>query len=84
MKKIDPKLYDLHSRIILRENKKDIYIVIDRKSRIIMKDGHRILEIAKKIRNFETDKNVSVLSGAPVCSKTQKFLIEKNISIKSL
>ena len=84
MKKIDPKLYDLHSRIILRKNKKDIYIVIDRKSRIIMKDGYRILEIVKKIRGFETGKNVSVLSDAPVSSKTQKFLIKNNITIKSL
>ena len=84
MKKIDPKLYGLHSRITLRKNKKNIYIVIDRKSRIIMKDGHRILEIVKKIRDSETGKNVSVLSGAPVCSKTQKFLTENNISIKSL
>ena len=84
MKKIDPKLYGLRSRITLRKNKKNIYIVIDRKSRIIMKDGHRILEIAKKIRSFETGKNVGVLSGAPVCSKTQKFLIENNITINSL
>ena len=84
MKKIDPKLYGLHSRITLRKNKKNIYIVINRKSRIIMKDGHRILEIVKKIRDSETGKNVSVLSGAPVCSKTQKFLTENNISIKSL
>ena len=84
MKKIDPKLYNLHSRIILRKNKKDIYIVIDRKSRIIMKDGHRIFEIVKKIRDSETGKNVSVLSGAPVCSKTRKFLTENNITIKSL
>jgi len=84
MKKIDPKLYDLHSRTILRKNKKDIYIVIDRKSRIIMKDGYRIFEIAKKIRDFETGINVSVLSGAPVCSKTRKFLTENNITIKSL
>ena len=84
MKKIDPKLYNLHSRTVLRKNKKDIYIVIDRKSRIIMKDGCRILEIAKKIRNSETGKNVSVLSGAPVCSKTSKFLTENNITIKSL
>ena len=84
MKKIDPKLYNLHSRVTLRKNKKDIYVVIDRKSRIIMKDGHRILEIVKKIRGFETGKNVSVLSGAPVCSKTQKFLTKNNITIKSL
>ena len=84
MKKIDPKLYGLHSRIVLRRNKKDIYIVIDRKSRIIMKDGHRILENVKKIRDFENGKNVSVLSGAPVCSKTKKFLTKNNITIKSL
>ena len=84
MKQIDPKLYDLHSRIILRKHKKDIYIVIDRKSRIIMKDGYRIFEIVKKIRDFETGKNVSVLSSAPVCSKTRKFLTENNIIIKSL
>ena len=84
MKKINPKLYGLHSRIVLRKNKKNIYLVIDRKSRIIMKDGHRILEIAKKIRDFEAGKNVSVLSSAPVCSKTQKFLTENKITIKSL
>ena len=84
MQNIDPKLYDLHSRIILRKNKKNIYIVIDRKSRVIMKDGYRILEIAKKIKDFETGKNVSVLSSAPVCTKTRKFLIENNIIIKSL
>ena len=84
MKKIDPRLYGLHSRIVLRENKKDIYIVIDRKSRIIMKDGYRIIEVVKKIRDFETGKNVSVLSGAPVCSKTQRFLTENSITIKSL
>ena len=84
MKKVDPKLYNLHSRIILRKTKKDIFIVIDRKSRIIMKDGHRILKIVKKIRGFETGKNVSVLSGAPVCSKTQKFLTKNKITIKSL
>jgi len=84
VKKVDPKLYGLHSRIILRKNKKDIYIVIDRKSRIIMKDGYRILEIVKKIRDFEKEKNFIVLSGATVCSKTQKFLTENKITIKSL
>ena len=84
MKKVDPKLYNLHPRIILRKTKKDVFIVMDRKSRIIMKDGYRILEIVKKIRGFETGKNVSVLSGAPVCSKTQKFLTKNNITIKSL
>ena len=84
MKNVDPKLYNLHPRIILRKTKKDIFIVMDRKSRIIMKDGYRILKIVKKIRGFEIGKNVNVLSDAPVCSKTQKFLTENNIVIKSL
>ena len=84
MKKINPKLYGLHSRIVLRKNKKNIYLVIDRNSRIIMKDGHRILKIVKKIRDFEKEKNFIVLSGATVCSKTQKFLTENKITIKSL
>ena len=84
MKKIDPKLYNLHPRIILRKTKNDVFIVMDRKSRIIMKDGYRILEIVKKIRGFEIGKKVSVLSNAPVCSKTQKLLTENNIAIKSL
>ena len=84
MKRIDPKLYNLHPRITLRKTKKDIFIVMDRKSRIIMKDGYRILKIVKKIRGFEVGKNVNVLSGAPVCSKTQKFLNENNITVKSL
>ena len=84
MERIDPKLYNLHPRITLRKTKKDVFIVMDRKSRIIMKDAYRILEIVKKIRGFETGKNVSVLSNAPVCSKTQKFLTKNNIAIKSL
>ena len=84
MKKVDPKLYNLHPRTTLRKTQKDIFIVVDRKSRIIMKDGYRILEIVKKIRGFEIEKNVGVLSGAPVCSKTQKFLNENNITVKSL
>ena len=84
MEKIDPKLYNLHPRITLRKTKKDVFIVMDRKSRIIMKDACRILEIVKKIRGFETGKKVSILSNAPVCSKTQKFLTENNIAIKSL
>ena len=84
MNKVDPKKYNLHPRVSLRKTKKDIFIVIDRKSRIIMKDGYRIFEIAKKIRNFEVGKKIIVLSNAPVCSKTQKFLSQNEISIKSL
>ena len=49
-----------------------------------MKDGLRIFEIVKQIRKLEPDKKISVLSSAPVCSKTQKFLAQRQIEIKSL
>ena len=84
MKNIDPTKYNLHSRTKLLGKDKRIFIVIDRKSRIIMKDGHRIIKIAKQINQVEVDKEVSVLSGAPVCKKTKQFLLENHIVVKSL
>ena len=48
---IDPKKYGLNTRTVLIENEqKEIIIVINRKSRIIMKDGRKILEKARKIQ----------------------------------
>ncbi|MBT6867234.1 MAG: hypothetical protein HOA19_07785 [Candidatus Marinimicrobia bacterium] len=47
-----------------------------------MKDGHRISAIAESILDMEEKANISVLTSAPVCSKTRKFLLEKNIMIK--
>ena len=49
-----------------------------------MKDGHRIIKIARQINQVEVDKEVSVLSGAPVCKKTKKFLLENNVVVKGL
>ena len=84
MKNINPADYNLHPRTrLLGENKK-IFIVIDRKSRIIMKDGHRIVEIANKIKSVKNKKSVGVMSNAPVCSKTKKFLINNGIVVKGL
>ena len=84
MKNVDPKLYNLHPRTRLKKNEKGVFVVIDRKSRIVMKDGHRIYEIAKQIKTFEVGKKISVLSNAPICSKTKKFLFQKDITIKNL
>ena len=84
MKNVDPKLYNLHSRTRLKKSEKGVFVVIDRKSRIVMKDGHRIYEIAKQIKTFEVDEKISVLSNAPICSKTKKFLYQNGIAIKSL
>ena len=49
-----------------------------------MKDGIRILKIAKKITEFEKEKKISVRTSAPVCSKTKDFLIKNKIPIKNL
>ena len=84
MKKIDPKLYDLHSRITLRKNKKDIYIVIDRKSRIIMKDGERLLKQAQQIKELEPTSKIKIATSAPICSKTKAYLGNQKIPFMSM
>jgi len=85
MKNIDPTQYNLSSRVDLRQGRSgDLLIIIDRKSRIIMKDGVRILEMVKKINKIDPKKNISVRTSAPICSKTKKLLLENSIIIKSL
>ena len=85
MKKIDPKKYNLSTRIKLFEDlNKQIVITIDRKSRIIMKDGLRVLEIAKKIKNHAKKQQVSLSTSAPICGKTKDFLKKNDIIIKPI
>ena len=85
MKNIDPTQYNLSSRVDLRQDGSgDLLIVIDRKSRIIMKDGIRVLEMVKKINKIDPKKNISVRTSAPICSKTKKLLLENNITTKPL
>ena len=85
MKNIDPTQYNLSSRVDLRQDRSgDLLIVIDRKSRIIMKDGIRVLEMVKKINKTDPKRNISVRTSAPICSKTKKLLLENSIIIKSL
>ena len=85
MKNIDPTQYNLSSRVDLRQDRSgDLLIIIDRKSRIIMKDGIRVLEVVKKINKIDPKKNISVQTSAPICSKTKKLLLENSIMVKSL
>ena len=80
--KLDPKKYGLSTRVVLIENdQKEIIIVIDRKSRIIMKDGIKIVNQARKIERQE-EKIISVKTNAPVCSKTKQYLQKKGIEIR--
>ena len=81
LKKIDPKIIGAPSRSVIGEdNSNHIYIIKNIKSRIIMKDGHKIVEAIKQIKN-KTNNSVSLATTAPVCSKTTKLLNENDIKI---
>ncbi len=83
MQKLEPHLYGLSARTNLVQIDNSIGIVIDRKSRIIMKDGHRIVKQAHAIQ-IKNNKSVILITSAPVCSKTKQYLSANNILINSL
>ena len=83
MQKIEPHLYGLSARTNLVQIDNSIGILIDRKSRIIMKDGHRIVKQAHSIQ-IKENKPIVLITSAPVCSKTKQYLSANNILINSL
>ena len=81
---IDSYIFGLNSRVkLLGDNSQIIQIVKKRKSRIIMKDGIQLLEIANSIHKVKPDYQIEVLVSGPVCSKTLKFLEDHNIMVVS-
>ena len=84
MVNIDPKKYGLHQRVKLKGSGKEIFVLIERKSRIIMKDGNRIIQMAEKIKQTNPTKKISVLSTAPVCGKTEQLLLKNSITVKKI
>jgi hypothetical protein len=83
MTQIDPKQIGLSSRDrIERISYNQLALVIDRKSRIVMADGKRILEKVRKIQKNEPGVTVTLQTKAPVCSKTRTFLAENNVTIE--
>jgi len=79
---VDPKKFGLHSSARLEQSgEKEFTLIIDRKSRIIMKDGEKILEKSKKIINQVPGARVNVKTSAPVCSKTKTFLKGQGVEI---
>ena len=83
MQKLEPQSYGLNNRTNLVRVDNSIGIIIDRKSRIIMKDGHRIVKQAYAIQ-IKENKPVVLITSAPVCSKTKQYLSANNILINSL
>ena len=66
--------------VIGQDNNNHLYIIKNIKSRIIMKDGYKIAEAVKQIKN-KTNSSVSLATTAPICSKTTRFLNENDIKI---
>jgi hypothetical protein len=78
----DAQNYGLAKRVkLVQLENNTIGIVKKRKSRIIMKDGRQILDIAQQIRNVDTNASIALLISGPICSKTTKLLAENNIEI---
>ena len=84
MKRIDPKKYNLPSRTTLYKKTNHIFLIIDRKSRIIMKDGYRISEQAKSIWSVEPGIRIRVATSAPMCTKTKEYLRQIDIEVLEL
>ena len=83
MKSLSPKDYGLNAKVKLIQSDDHIGIVMDRKSRIIMKDGIRILDQVNKIKK-NTNHAIRLYTSAPVCSKTKVFLNKHDILIDSI
>ena len=83
LKMVSANELSLSSRIkIAIDNKDNHYIIKNVRSRIIMKTGEKIYEIANQIKS-NTNGSVFLATTAPICSKTKKFLEEKKIYIVS-
>ena len=83
LKTIDPINVGAPKRSnVAMDNDNNIYIVKNIKSRIIMKDGLKLYDLAKKIKAVK-NATVSLATTAPVCSKTKKYLEENEIKITS-
>ena len=81
-KLIDPKQYGLPPSTKLKQvGTNQFDIVIQRKSRIIMKDGEGILAKVNKIKNHAPGAKVNLSTSTPICSKTKAFLEEHGINV---
>lgn len=79
---LDPKLFSLPTSTKLKQvGSNQFGIIIQRKSRIIMKDGKGVLAKVDKIKHHVPKAKVSLRTSAPVCSKTKEFLNERGISV---
>ena len=77
---IDPKLHGLSARTVVEAIDQNLLAtVINRKSRIIMADGRKILDKSATIKEAKPGCQIMLKTTAPVCSKTLKFLDDQGI-----
>ena len=82
---LSPADYGLPPRTRLeRDPAGRICLIIDRKSRVIMKDARVILEKIEKIRAVEPDAEVMLMTRAPVCSKSLSCLADHLVPVAPL
>ena len=78
----DPKSLGLPSRNIVEEvNRDTLALVIERKSRIIMADGIKILTKVNKIKAAKPNMNVILKTTTPICSKTLQLFEKKGLEV---
>ncbi len=79
---MDPKNFGLPARTVLEQlDERTIAIVVDRKSRILLKDGHKLVEKAEKIRHRLPEMSIKLKTTAPVCSKTVRYLKKEGVDV---
>ena len=82
---IDPKKFGMPARTVLEQIASNVIaIVMQRKSRIIMADGKKIVEKARKIQDVLPDVIVILKTCPPVCGKTVVFLEREGVEVTPL
>ena len=82
MSLVDSKKYGLSSRVKLEyAGENHLKILLHRKSRIIMKDGQRVLDMVSKIKTYDSAIEVGLSITGPICSKTIQFLNDNEIKV---
>lgn len=82
---IDSKIFGTRVRTPIGKTQEgQVFLIKDRKSRIIMKDGRQISDQIKKIKLLMPSSYVALATNAPICSKTTQYFAGKEIDVYQL
>ena len=77
MKMLDPKEFSLPPRTVLEQyDSETIAIVINRKSKVVMADGRKIVEKAARIQKARPGVGVALKTSTPACGSKTAFFLE--------